>query len=104
MSELTITTNHVPREFLYWHDLTAREKRDFDYLDTEDRREDATFFRYKGRVYSLGEFLRPGTMWMSNMPAAFEGWDSYAADSFFSGVLIKLVDEGDRVVVGWYCC
>jgi hypothetical protein len=32
----------------------------------------------------------------------FKGWDGYYSDSFFSGVLVKLVDGGDSVVVGRY--
>ena len=106
---VTIYTNNVPRELIQWWQLTPREQKEFDYLDTEERQEGAVFFRYKGRVYSMDEFLRPGTMWMPEMPDAFKEWDSYASDSFFSGVLLKFArdeygnEDYERVVIGWYC-
>ena len=33
---------------------------------------------------------------------ATEGWDGAAADSYFSGLLIKIVDYGEAVIVGTY--
>lgn len=94
MSSLTIITNGRPRDLLAWHDLTPREQRDFDYLDSDERREEAYFVRYCGAVYDLGEFMAA--------PADLAPWDGYAADSFFSGTLVRFVDHGESVIMGRY--
>ena len=91
MSELTIITNNVPRPIIYgWEIPEVRDE--FDWISDEDF-DMSEFFRYKGRVYSLGEFMHS---------SAFKGFDGYAGDSFFSGVLVRLCADGESVVVGRY--
>ena len=84
---LEIRTNNVPRFTIDDFDLTEKERAEFNY-DLGGR----TFFRFKGNVYDLWEFTRCGDQ--------FPGWDGYMSDSVFSGVLVKLVDEGEKVIVG----
>jgi hypothetical protein len=89
-----IRTNNVPRLLIDAYQLTAAERQQFDYLDWSaiDRGDDsATFLRYKGQLYDLGEFMRTG----------IPGWDGIAADSAFSGTLVRFVkDDSDYVIVG----
>lgn len=103
---LTIRTNNAPRPILQWSDLSEKERREFDYLDTEQRQQEATFFRYKGNVYDLGEFMRCPDSEQSNpqmRAAGFHTWDGYHSDSFFSGILVRYTDEWcESVVVGDY--
>lgn len=94
MSALKIISNKTPRDFIYWYDLSEKEKRDFDYLKTEDEQMSASFFRYRGNVYDAAEFMRVG----SN--GELKGWDGYSSDTYFSGVLVKFI--WDQVVVGRY--
>jgi hypothetical protein len=89
---LTIKTNNVPRDVLYWFDLSDKERKDFDYIKDD---ESPTFFRYRGNVYDLGEFMRHAFPDLS-------GWDGYSPDSYFSGVVVRFVDDYDRVVCGTY--
>ena len=106
MSELKIKTNNQPRDVLRWHDLTAKECGEFDYIDTDAKRDEAEFVRYKGWVHDLHDMERGlgcGTSW-SEMPRGFEKWDNYKGDSYFSGILIRWVDEGERVVCATYFC
>jgi len=103
MSTIRVITNHQPRDVLYWYELTEAEQKEFDYLDTEIRQSDATFFRYRGEVYDLGEFERTP----HNEPARQElnqlaKWDGYRSDSFYSGVVVKYVEDFERVIVGLY--
>lgn len=87
-----IVTNNVPRDLIEAWELTAKEREQFDYHDWAalDRGEDsAAFFRYKGELYDLGNF----------MAGMLPGWDGVQADSYFSGVAVRLVDNGERVVV-----
>jgi len=91
---IKVTTNNVPRDIIDAYELSESERAEFDYLDWEaidDGRDSASFFRFKGELYDLGEFMRD---------ACPEGWDGGRADSFFSGVVVRIVDDGERVVVG----
>jgi hypothetical protein len=93
-----IVTNNVPRDLIDGSFLTPAERERFGYLDWEaidDGSDSATFFRYRGILYSLDEFMRGGA----------DGWDASLADSFFSGIVIRLVEDGydTHVVVGkWF--
>ena len=104
MSKLTIRTNHKPRPVLQRYELTEKESAEFDYLAPDE----GSFFRYKGHVYNLGEFCRviaPGAGRMHPTECdnpGFAGWDCYASDSFFSGVLVKYVDDLESVIVAQY--
>lgn len=103
MSTLTIKTNRHPHDILYWDELTAKEQREFDYLDTEQRQSNASFFRYRSNVYDLGEFMRVSEPMASNCQfKGLEQWDGYASDSFFSGILVKYVQDFERVIVATY--
>ncbi len=102
MTTLTIKTNHQPRNTLTWDELSEKERAEFsDYLETDEQRENATFMRYRGWCYNLGEFLSTNVS-TNGMAGSFPGWDGYAADSFSSGVLVKFVDEYDSVIAATY--
>jgi hypothetical protein len=109
MADIVIRTNNVPRDFVDAWELSQKERAEFDYIDwqaIEDGRDSATFFRYKGVLYDLGEFLRlhdNGRVQMARGDSPFASWDGYMSDSFFSGLVIRLVDNGERCIVGRYC-
>ena len=92
---MEIKTNNQWREFITWHDLTEKEQQEFDYMDTEEQ-ENSTFLRYRKWVYSLDCFMR------TNKESWSYGWDGYSSDSFFSGVLIKLSDDGSMYKIATY--
>jgi hypothetical protein len=90
-----IKTNHVPRDVVDACELTAEERREFDYIDwpaVGRGEESASFVRYRGELYDLGEFM------LSSVP----GWDGFRADTFFSGLVVRYCDDHERVVVGLY--
>ena len=87
---IEITTNNIPRQQIYGYELTEKERREFDYIDGIDTHD---FFRYKGNVYDPGEFLylrHPYWSFGSEIP---EYWDGISHDSFFSGIVIKYVED-----------
>lgn len=91
-----IVTNSVPRPIVCAFELTQKERTKFDYLDwkaIDEGRDSASFVRYKGHLYDLGEFMRC---------SSFEGWHGAAGDSYFSGVLIRLLSDGESVVLATY--
>ncbi len=107
--KMEIRTNGHFYRTIGWHELTAKERKDFDYKDTEDKQNEAVFVRYKGVVYDLEDFMfidkrvaphpqRPG----------WEKWHGYSCDSFFSGVLVRWCDTSrchdDHVQMATYFC
>ena len=86
---MEIRTNHKPRPIISGYELTARERAEFDYMGDI---ESGAFFRYRGAVYNLGEFMRAcGSL-------ALLGFDGIAPDTYFSATLIKIVDHGESVI------
>lgn len=92
---VTIRTNNVPRNLLDWSELTNKEQAEFDYID-EPEYATQRFFRYRGWAYDVQEFMSTHDM------GTLKGWDGYSSDSYFSGVLIKLVCDCEQVIVGSY--
>lgn len=100
---LTITTNNVPRDVIDAYELSADERAEFDYIDwpAVDRGEDsASFIRYRGDLYDLGEFLTTTELHPGAGHHDLGAWDGYQSDTFFSGTVIRFVDDCERVVVG----
>ena len=81
-------------DMIYWHDLTPEEQTEFDYRDTEERQNEYTGFRYRGNVYDMSEF--------GDTPPS--GWDAASADTYFSGILFRMVDDGEAVEVATWIC
>lgn len=101
MRDIVIKTNHVPRDLIDGINLTAEEREEFDYhkwpaIDRGD--ESAEFFRYKGQLHDMSQFVRTSGV------GALVNWQGYSADSAFSGLVVRYVDDGERVIVGWYMC
>jgi len=104
---LTIKTNNHPRQLMsgLTLDLHVGEKKaaeirqQFDYLNDEDF-ENEHFITYKGYTYAMCDFMR------NNQPSDSEmyGWDGVHADSYFSGVLLKYVEDSDynEVILATY--
>ncbi len=101
----TIRTNNVPRDIIDGWELTPAEREEFDFLDweaIEQGRDSASFFRYRGELYYLGNFLRTDFNGFTDAGPPLRAWDGYESDSFFSGTLVRYADDGERVVVGRY--
>jgi hypothetical protein len=99
---LTIITNHQARAIIDASQLAPNERSEFDYLNwdaIEEGRDSASFIRYRGQLYDLGEFqaTRPSLVEWNPLRA----WDSYLSDSYFSGIVIRYI-RYDEVIVGRY--
>ena len=98
-TDMKITTNNHHRDILYWYQLTEKERKEHNYLDTEQKQDDATFFYYRGWCYYLNDFQRINP----NFPTVMiKNWEGYLSDSYFSGIVIRYVDDCERIVVGMY--
>lgn len=95
MSKLEIFTNNQPRDIIYGFQMPKGQRKNFDYLNNEDYMNNQ-FVQYRGYYYDMNEFMSV------NNNSDFKGWDGYSADTYFSGVLIKLCEDGDSVIMGRY--
>lgn len=91
---MKIITNNVPRLMKYGYEMPENLRADFEYIDTDEFNLH-DFVVYKGQWYDLSELIR-----LENI-AEFEGWHGCSSDNYFSGILIKIVDN-DRVIIGQY--
>lgn len=97
MTEMKVTTNRVPRPLIDGSELTDKEKAEFDFLKP-DEFEYEKFFRYRGDVYYLGNFMR------YDMEVAGIRWDGAQSDSVWTGTLVKICSDLENVIVGVYRC
>ena len=110
---MQIKTNNQARPVLYSYELTEKERQEFDYIEDIDNSDCcASFVRYKGHVYDLGEFVR---LVERSKQVGFEHgcehgspllkWHGIMTESYFSGLLVRYADEYcETVIVGSYSC
>ena len=110
---MQIKTNNQPRPVLYWYDLAASERAEFDYVDDETRQADFRGFRYRGAVYDLGEFSAVRTRSQQARSLApfahtvedadpLAKWHGVQADTYFSGVAVRYSHDCDSVTVATF--
>ena len=98
---MQIITNNAPRNLLYAHELTEKELKEFDYYSPEEM-EYKSFFRYKGYIYCLDDFMTCPTMAKDN---PLSSWHGYHSDSYFSGIVVKYIDRDyDKITIGRFYC
>lgn len=91
---MKIITNSHPRPLLDWSNLTEKEQQEFDWLETEDEQCSVKFFRYRGQIWCLDEFVR------TSRDGELADWDGVYTSHAFLGVLIKLIYGTNKIVVG----
>jgi hypothetical protein len=99
---MNIITNNKPRPLACLLDLPAKVRAEFDYVENYDL--SYRFVQYLGHWYDVYDTqvleqsrLPPGPLFK----LAAGGWDSIVSETFFSGVLFRLVGD-DQVIVGSY--
>lgn len=100
--EIRIKTNNVPRDVIDAWELTSDEREQFNYINweaVEDGSSSPQFIRYRGQLYDLGEFMTTSGLPEFN---PLRRWDGYHSDSFFSGLVVRYVNDFEQVVIGTY--
>ena len=102
MNTLTIITNNRPRDLLCVADLPKKAREEFTYIDGEEFYT-PRIIAYRGEYMDVCEFMRTPQCEPARQELnALAAWDGYASDTFFSGHVIKYVDDCERVIVGRY--
>ena len=97
---MNIVTNNAPRQLINGFELSDKEREEFDYLG-EDELCESVFFKYKGVIYDLNEFMRI-TDTMTLHDSQLKEWHGYMADSYFSGILVRYIERDEEVIVGQF--
>jgi hypothetical protein len=97
MGDLTIKTDHKWKNFSYRYDVPKKVLREqFSHLNEEDNSDG--FLCYRGHWYHLSDFMRAN----GHPDSAFNKYDGYASDSYFSGVLIKISKDCEQYQIATY--
>ena len=91
---MKIITDHKWKPFTYRCDVPESILGDqFDWTNEEEHTDG--FFKYRKWWYHLGDFMRVDPVIQNEM----KEWHGIAHDSYFSGVLIKLSDDGEEYMI-----
>lgn len=110
--KVIVKTNNVPRELLFFSELTEKERKELDYVKEDTN----SFFRLKGQVYDAGEFVRivhpgqddPNPCVHRDESNSLPEWDGIHTTSYSTGVVIRYPRDEDgqidpeRVVIGTF--
>lgn len=97
MAELKIVTNNHWRQLKYRHEVPEKVLQgQFDWTNEDDHCDG--FFQYRGTWYHSSEFLSLS----QGAPREMKEWHGYSSDSFFSGVLIRISEDGEMYQVATY--
>ena len=89
---MTIRTDHKWHAFKYFMDLTEKQKAELDWIDDDC----APVLVYKGWPFALDQFMR------IEHSSELKDWHGIHNDTFFSGVLIRLSDDGEKYQIATY--
>lgn len=92
---MEIITDHKWKDIKLGYELPKKWRKEHDWIK-EDEFNNTPFAVYRGWAYPLSEFMR------CEDHTGFEDWDGYAGDSFYSGTVIKLSEDGEQYMIGRY--
>lgn len=94
---MKITTDYKWKRLKYGYEVPQKIlNNQFDYM-RDDEKSDG-FIVYRKRWYHLNEFMRID----ENSPLFMLGYHGYIGDSYFSGILIRLSDDGESYQIATY--
>lgn len=91
---MTIKTDNKWKYLKSGDELPKKWRKEFDYL-TNAQYADIRFAYYNKYYYDVQEFMR-----LEGAEIGFRGWDGYQGDTYFSGTVIKLSNDGERYKIG----
>jgi len=99
---MEICTNNHWRQFKYSYEVPKDVMADyFDHLKVDEVL--GQYIMYRNRWYHISDFMSlHNKIHCPNPPKSMTGWDGYLSDGFYSGILIKISDDGDCYRIGTY--
>lgn len=102
----TIITDNKWKNFKYGYEVPEKAKKEYDYLREEDKADG--WICYRKVWYHVSDFLRIqgdhpfGSEDEEGESLPCAKWDGYFPDSFFSGVFIRLSEDGEQYKIATY--
>ena len=88
---MKVITNH------HWREIEYKIP---EWNEEDEEPEFEACFEYKGDTYFLSEFIRlNGNLELGTL---LDEWEGIQHDTAFSGTLVKLHEDGDAIIAGWY--
>ena len=100
MNNVQVVTDNKWKDLLFGYELPESVLSDFDYIDSEEL-PTRSFIKYKGCYYDVGDIMRLDFQ-RECYPEQFKGWHGYVSETFFSGILIRLSDDGEQYQIASY--
>lgn len=100
MTTVKVTTDHKWKNLLYGYELPESVLSDFDYIEPEEL-PTRSFIKYKGGYYDVGDIMRIDPE-REHYPEEFKSWHGYVSETFFSGILVRLSDDGEQYQIASY--
>lgn len=106
IEDLNLEVKNVEEcEIINWYDLTEAEQT--EHKDDYDSVQESSFFRYRNNLYDMSNFIRfdYGKTTKENpfkVGHQFHSWQASHADTYFSGIVIRVNNSGDGVTAGMY--
>ena len=90
-SNVRVCTDFKVKAFKYRYEVPESVLSDrFSHLDEETSE---GFINYRGTWHHTSDF----------MLSAHDGWHGYSADSYSSGAVIWISNDGESYIIGYYC-
>lgn len=105
---MNITTNNQSRELVSLADIPVSAQSHFDYIEGDDQFTER-LFQYRGAWYDTHEFVRIvkrsdvrtlGFGHTCDDDSPLLAWHGIQTNTYFSGVVVRYVDAGERIIVG----
>ena len=93
---MKVRTNYQWRQFKYRYEVPSSVLDWYDWLDDDESYDG--WIKYLDRWYHVTDFMRLD----GPHPEKFGDWHGVYSDSFFSGVVIRLSDDGEEYQIGTY--
>ena len=87
MKGVEVTTNMIPRDLIYWDDLTEKEKLEFEDAWNFNQ----IYFRYKGQVFCIGDAMHIEDYF----------WHGYIGLTAFSALYVHITKDCDQIIIGY---
>ena len=97
---MRIMTDHKWKNFKQLHEVPKKLADDFDWLDEDSKF--TNWIWYRKRLYHLSDFMDLSNRFYVTESPFPKPWHGYLSDSFFSGVLIEISDDGEQYRIGTY--
>lgn len=99
MEKLTIITDNKPKHFKYGYEVPKKIMDDqFSHLDMKE--DSDMFLKYRGYWYHISDFMNFN---YAVDEGPFKSWHGIINDSFFSGLLIKVISSDSYIIGRYYC-